>query len=57
MDAFGGIERGQMDAYMEELKQQVRVYFDKVPESMGKCRTLKGTLDSTLGEHDHHKKS
>jgi chromosome segregation ATPase len=50
-------EKNNTDASVEKLKQQVRVYSQKVAELVDKCRSLKDTLDSTLEEHNHHKES
>lgn len=47
----------EMNSYIEKLKQQVRVYSEKVPVLMDNCRILKSALDSTIEEHKQHQKS
>ncbi|KAH8904311.1 hypothetical protein BR93DRAFT_970853 [Coniochaeta sp. PMI_546] len=46
----------EMNSYIEKLKQQVRVYSEKVPVLMDNCRILKCALDSTIDEHKQYQK-
>lgn len=58
-DAIQNLESQQKDttAYIERLKQQVRVYSEKIPGLAESCQTLKSLLESTLEEHKQYKMS